>query len=126
MTQILAVEKLQKRLEKAFISSKRLKADRPYPHCYPYEPPDYRHTDKHLQLVMTFIHAGEHRQTNRQTLPSALSPSFAKASRSIKMPTSFYGHWKMGRHMELELKLYKVVRKCGTIVPKISVMETSI
>ncbi len=30
-----------------------LKADRPHPHYYWYKPPDYRHKDKHLRLVMT-------------------------------------------------------------------------
>ncbi len=33
----------------------KLKADRPHPRYYPHTPPDYRHTDKHLRLVMTFI-----------------------------------------------------------------------
>ena len=32
-----------------------LKADRPHPRYYHYTPPDYRHTDKHLGLEMTFI-----------------------------------------------------------------------
>ncbi len=32
-----------------------LKADRPHLRYYPYTPPDYRHTNKHLRLVMTLI-----------------------------------------------------------------------
>ncbi len=31
----------------------RLKADRPHSRNYPHMPTDYRHTDKHLRLVMT-------------------------------------------------------------------------
>ncbi len=31
----------------------RLKADRPHPRNYPHTPTNYRHTDKHLTLVMT-------------------------------------------------------------------------
>ncbi len=34
-------------------SKKQLNADRPHPRYYPYMPSDYRHTDKHLRLVMT-------------------------------------------------------------------------
>ncbi len=30
----------------------QLKANRPYPRNYPHTPTDYRHTDKHLRLVM--------------------------------------------------------------------------
>ena len=33
----------------------KLKADQPHPRDYPYTPTDYRHTDKHLRLVMTLI-----------------------------------------------------------------------
>ncbi len=33
----------------------KLKADRQHLRCYPYMPPDYRYTDKHLRLVMTHI-----------------------------------------------------------------------
>ncbi len=33
----------------------QLKADRPHPRDYPHTPTDYRHTDKHLRLVMTPI-----------------------------------------------------------------------
>ncbi len=32
-----------------------LKADRPHPRNYPLTPTDYRHTDKHLRLVMALI-----------------------------------------------------------------------
>ncbi len=69
-----------------------LKADRPLPLNYPHTPTDYRHTDKHLRLVMTLLRwllhsAGEVGQTDKQTngrtdgrtdgrtLPSTLSPS---------------------------------------------------
>ncbi len=44
-----------------------LKADRPHPHDCAQTPTDYRHTDKHLRLVAL---------TDRQTLPSTLSPCF--------------------------------------------------
>ena len=30
----------------------QLKADQPFPHDYVHAPTDYRHTDKHLRLVM--------------------------------------------------------------------------
>ena len=42
-------------LFQTFNSKKKLKAGRPHPRYYPHTPPDYRHTDKHLRLVMTFI-----------------------------------------------------------------------
>ncbi len=32
-----------------------LKANRPHPHYPQCMPPDYRHTDKHLRLVMTLV-----------------------------------------------------------------------
>ncbi len=55
------------------------KADRPHLRYYLYTPPDYRHTDKHLRLVMTPNALCCTRQTTGQmdgrTLPSALSPS---------------------------------------------------
>ncbi len=35
--------------------STKLKADRPHPRNYPHTPTDYRHTNKHLRLVMTPI-----------------------------------------------------------------------
>ncbi len=35
--------------------STSIKANRLHPHHYPYMPPDYRHTDQHLKLVMTLI-----------------------------------------------------------------------
>ena len=35
--------------------SQQLKADRPHPRNYPHTPTGYRHTDKHLRLVMTPI-----------------------------------------------------------------------
>ncbi len=35
--------------------SYKLKADRPHPRNYPPTPTDYRHTDKHLRLVMVLI-----------------------------------------------------------------------
>ncbi len=34
---------------------KKIKAGRPHPRNYSYTPPDYKHTDKHLRLVMTLI-----------------------------------------------------------------------
>ncbi len=33
----------------------KLKTDRPHPCDYPHMPTNYRHTDKHLRLVMTLI-----------------------------------------------------------------------
>ncbi len=33
----------------------QLKADRPHPRDYPHTPTDFRHTDKHLRLVMKFF-----------------------------------------------------------------------
>ncbi len=36
--------------------SPKLKADRPHPRHYPHTPTNYRHTDKHLRLVMALIH----------------------------------------------------------------------
>ena len=33
----------------------KLKADQPHPRDYPHTPTNYRHTDKHLRLVMTPI-----------------------------------------------------------------------
>ncbi len=62
---------------------------------YLHMPPDYWHTDKHLRLVMTLIDLcwkcwQASKQMDlwtdrvRQTLPKALSPCFAKASRSMR------------------------------------------
>ncbi len=38
-----------------FYHTTKLKDDRPHPRDYPNMPTNYRHTDKHLRLVMTLI-----------------------------------------------------------------------
>ncbi len=86
---------------------KKLKADRPHPRNYPHAPTDYRRTDKHLRLVIPTIalyctngsavraHANgqTHGHTDTRTLPSTLSPCFAKATRSII--TKFDQDWPL-------------------------------
>ena len=57
-----------------FLSSKyfylSLKADRPHPRDYQHMPTDYRHTDKHIRLVMTLTdlccQTSTHKRTDRQ------------------------------------------------------------
>ena len=38
-------------------NKEKLKADRPHPRDYPPTPPDYRHTDKTLELVMPTLYS---------------------------------------------------------------------
>ena len=52
--------------EKLFWDISKLKADRPHPRDFPHTPSDYRHTDKHLRLIMTLIQTGKLGQTDRQ------------------------------------------------------------
>ena len=59
-----------------------LKADRPHLHYYHYTPPDYRHTDIYLTSDK-LTNRKTDKQKDGRTLPSALSPCFAKATRSI-------------------------------------------
>ena len=37
------------------VDFQELKADQPHPRNYPHKPTDYRHTDKHIRLVMASI-----------------------------------------------------------------------
>ncbi len=55
----------------------KLKADLSHLSNYLHMPTEYRHTDNHLRLVMVVV------VTDRLSLPSALSPCFTKAMRSI-------------------------------------------
>ena len=45
----------------------KLKADRPHPHNYPHTPTDYKHTDKHLRLIITLVALCCTRQSRAQT-----------------------------------------------------------
>ncbi len=77
----------------------KLKADRPHPRNYPHTATDYRHTDKHLRLVMVVgqtVQPWERTRTDGQTdgrtdgqtdrRTDATKYIISLASRSIKMP----------------------------------------
>ncbi len=83
-------------LQRALFREK-LKADRPHPHNYPPTPTDYRHTDKHLRLVMPLIALYCTRQsrvsTDRRTdgRTDATKYIISLASRSIKIYRKYLG-----------------------------------
>ena len=56
----------------------KLNADGPHPRDNPHTPTDYRHTDKHLGLVMTLIALSSDKRTDGRT-----DGHYLPASRSI-------------------------------------------
>ncbi len=84
-------------------SQGKLKADRPHPRNYSHTPTNYRHTDKHLKLVMTPIalycsavradaDGRTERRTDRRT--DATKYIISLASRSIKIGWhNFFNVW---------------------------------
>ncbi len=85
-----------------------LKADQPRLQNYPHKPPNYRHTGiawSKLEVNCT-LRVLTNTHTHSQTIPSALSPCFAKAPRLIIRYTK-RDELQKGRHVKSVSLLFK-------------------